>query len=94
MKVLKEIHRGDQTIGIVDSEYADRIVRTYGTKNDIPGMFLCREGDMWVAIDNTAGCAWTEEFHTKLWAVRWLTSSVDSDHAHAMDERLNRKKGE
>ncbi len=29
------------------------------------GLFLCREGKWWIAVDNTTGEAWTEEF-------RWL----------------------
>ena len=36
------------------------------------GCFLAKEGHRWVAVDNTTGDAWTEEFSRKCQAVRWL----------------------
>lgn len=36
------------------------------------GLFLTREMRRWVAVDNSDGNAWTEEFHSKRKAVRWL----------------------
>ena len=36
------------------------------------GLFLAKEGRKWVAVDNTTGDAWTEEFSRKRQAVRWL----------------------
>ena len=36
------------------------------------GLFLTKEGRKWVAVDNTTGDAWTEEFSRKCQAVRWL----------------------
>lgn len=36
------------------------------------GRFYAKEGDVWVAIDNSNGCAWTEEFPSKKAAKAWL----------------------
>ena len=36
------------------------------------GLFLCREGKWWIAVDNTTGEAWTEEFLWKWHALCWL----------------------
>ena len=36
------------------------------------GLFLTKEGQKWVAVDNTTGDAWTEEFSQKRQAIRWL----------------------
>lgn len=36
------------------------------------GLFLTREAHRWIAVDNADGNAWTEEFHSKRKAVRWL----------------------
>jgi len=42
-------------------------------KNRTPfGHFLTKEGRKWVAVDNSTGDAWTEEFTRKRQAVRWL----------------------
>ncbi|MEY8232563.1 hypothetical protein AALA82_13225 [Oscillospiraceae bacterium 50-16] len=41
------------------------------------GLFLTKEGRKWVAVDNTTGDAWTEEFSRKRWAVRWLRSKFE-----------------
>ena len=36
------------------------------------GLFLAHEGKVWVAVDNSTGHAWTEEFSSPQEAVRWL----------------------
>ena len=36
------------------------------------GCFLMKECRKWVAVDNTTGDAWTEEFSRKRQSVRWL----------------------
>jgi len=41
------------------------------------GLFLTKEGRKWVAVDNTTGDAWTEEFSRKRQAVRWLRSKFE-----------------
>ena len=41
------------------------------------GLFLTKEGRIWVAVDNTTGDAWTEEFSRKRHAVRWLRGKFE-----------------
>ena len=41
------------------------------------GLFLTKEGRKWVAVDNTTGDAWTEEFSRKHQAVRWLRGKFE-----------------
>ncbi|NCE65557.1 hypothetical protein D1159_13445 [Pseudoflavonifractor sp. 524-17] len=41
------------------------------------GLFLTKEGRTWVAVDNTTGDAWTEEFSRKRQAVRWLRGKFE-----------------
>ena len=41
------------------------------------GLFLTKEGDRWVAVDNRDGDAWTEEFSRKRQAVRWLRGKFE-----------------
>ena len=41
------------------------------------GLFLTKEGRKWVAVDNTTGDAWTEEFSRKRQAVRWLRGNFE-----------------
>ena len=41
------------------------------------GVFLTKDGRKWVAVDNTTGDAWTEEFSRKHQAVRWLRGKFE-----------------
>ena len=41
------------------------------------GLFLTKEGLKWVAVDNTTGDAWTEEFSRKHQAIRWLRGKFE-----------------
>lgn len=41
------------------------------------GLFLTKEGHKWVAVDNTTGDAWTEEFSRKRQAIRWLRGKFE-----------------
>ena len=41
------------------------------------GLFLTREGRKWVAVDNSTGDAWTEEFRWKHQAVCWLRGEFE-----------------
>ena len=41
------------------------------------GLFLTKEGRTWVAVDNTTGDAWTEDFSRKHQAVRWLRGKFE-----------------
>ncbi len=41
------------------------------------GHFLTKKGRKWVAVDNSTGDAWTEEFPRKRQAVRWLRGKFE-----------------
>ena len=41
------------------------------------GLFLTKEGRTWVAVDNSTGDAWTEEFSRKRQAIRWLQGKFE-----------------
>ena len=41
------------------------------------GLFLTKEGRKWVAVDNSTGDAWTEEFSRKRQAVHWLRGEFE-----------------
>lgn len=41
------------------------------------GLFLAKDGRKWVAVDNSTGDAWTEEFTRKRQAVRWLCGKFE-----------------
>ena len=57
----------------VSSELLGRIIELR-----IPsGLFLTKEGRKWVAVDNTTGDAWTEEFSRKHQAIRWLRGKFE-----------------
>ena len=41
------------------------------------GLFLTKGGRRWVAVDNSTGDAWTEEFSRKRQAIRWLRGKFE-----------------
>ena len=41
------------------------------------GLFLAKEGQKWVAVDNSTFDAWTEEFSRKRQAIRWLRGEFE-----------------
>ena len=41
------------------------------------GLFLTKEGHTWVAVDNSTGDAWTEEFRWRYQAIRWLRGKFE-----------------
>ena len=53
------------------------------------GLFYGREGDSWVAIDNSNGCAWTEEFDTETEAIAWLNGEFEVGDDESYDDWEN-----
>jgi len=52
----------------VSSEFLGRVI-----EHRVPlGLFLAKEGGLWVAVDNRDGDAWTEDFATKRECLKWL----------------------
>ena len=97
---ILEIHRIEQPIilsvggtiyAIVTEEDIGRVIDHYGTASDIAGLFVAPTDKGFVAVDNRTGNAWTEDFRTLEWAVRWLTDRcVDTEQAHERDDELYR----
>ena len=63
------------------------------------GLFYCKDGRVWVAVDNSTGDAWTEEFVSESSARAWLVGEIKSKPermANAtlemMKERLKEKR--
>ena len=51
------------------------------------GRFLSKDGSIWVAVDNSTGDAWTEDFISKRDAVRWLRGEFEvGDGSKSMEE--------
>lgn len=55
-------------IKIINAEQADSIIKNYKPL----GLFMLKDKDVWVGIDNHDGNAWTEEYATKFECERWL----------------------
>ena len=53
------------------------------------GLFLTKEGRIWVAVDNTTEDAWTEEFSCKRQAVHWLRGKFEVSDQVAQWNRIN-----
>ena len=51
------------------------------------GLFLTKEGNKYVAIDNTDGNAWTEEFKKITVAMAWLRGEMDTGEAYEADNK-------
>ena len=61
------------TIKRVSPEYLGKVI-----DERIPcGRFLTKERRNWVAVDNSTGDAWTEEFSRKRQAIRWLRGKFE-----------------
>ena len=41
------------------------------------GYFLSQSGSQWVAVDNSTGDAWTEDFDSKYQAIHWLRGDFE-----------------
>lgn len=53
----------------------DEILNSPGEKYEPLGLYVCPDEvgcTIWTAVDNSTGDAWTEEFGSRMMAVRWL----------------------
>lgn len=57
------------------------------------GKFYAQDGNVWVAVDNSTGNAWTEEFSSEENAKRWLkdTSLTPDDIEDGLNEDIENK---
>ena len=58
----------------VSGEELDSII----DKREPIGLFYCKDGRVWVAVDNSTGDAWTEEFKSESAARAWLVGAIKS----------------
>lgn len=55
------------------------------------GLFITKDGDKYIAIDNSEGHAWTEEFRSLYVADCWLTGDIESTfEAYETDRAITR----
>ncbi len=60
-------------IQIVDIIVLDSVIETYQPK----GLYLAYDGKRWIAVDNSTGDAWTEDFRCKFRAIQWLKGKFE-----------------
>ena len=70
--VFQHIH-SDEWFSFVDGEAASRIIET----RQPLGLFLRRDGETYVGIDNSNGDAWTEEFKSEADCLLWLAGVLE-----------------
>lgn len=71
-------------IQIIDNETSHKIIETRKPE----GLFLTIENRRMVAIDNTSGNAWTEDFRNEKVALRWLKGEIDTEEAYRLDKEV------
>lgn len=57
----------------VTKEEADTIIKSYAPI----GLFILKEGDTYIGIDNSAGDCWVEEFICEDLCTKWLNGEVE-----------------
>ncbi len=60
-------------IQIVDTTVLDSVIETYQPK----GLYLAYDGKWWIAVDNSTGSAWTEDFGNQSTAINWLRGEFE-----------------
>ena len=71
----KEEYKMLHEIKEVNSEQLKRIIET----KEPLGLYYTKENEIYVAVDNSKGNAWTEEFSTKEMAVKYLNGDCPCD---------------
>lgn len=69
-------------IELVNHEKALQIIES----REPLGLFISKDGEKYVAIDNQTGDAWTEEFNSLYVANCCLTGSMDTEEAYKVDD--------
>lgn len=52
------------------------------------GLFIAKENNKYIAIDNRSGDAWTEEFYSLYVANCWLVDDLLTEEAYAVDNAI------
>ena len=72
-EIFRKLKRSSPKIQRVSQKFLEQVI-----EHRTPcGLFLTREGRMWVAVDNSSFDAWTENFDNKRQAVRWLRGKFE-----------------
>ena len=53
-------------------------------------LYIAKDGDKYIAIDNTNGDCWTEEFKSLYVANCWLMDTMDTEEAYKVDAAITR----
>lgn len=58
----------------IDGQQAHDIINSSDIEGQYEprGLFICKECNVYVGIDNSDGCCWTEDFKSKGKCRRWL----------------------
>lgn len=54
------------------------------------GLFIAKDGDKYITIDNMTADAWTEEFKSLYVANCWLMDTMDTEEAYKVDAAITR----
>lgn len=73
----------------VSPERLWEIIRQYAPQ----GCFLAKEGRKWVALDNSTGDRWVEEFPRKRQAIRWLRGEFEVGDRAGQWDRISDAEG-
>ncbi len=60
-------------IQIVDTTFLASVIETYQPE----GLYLAYDGKWWIAVDNSTGSAWTEDFTNQSTAISWLRGEFE-----------------
>ncbi len=63
----------DYEIQRVSLDELNKVIALYAPR----GLFLAKGNNLWIAVDNSTGDAWTEGFQSRQQAVRWLRGEFE-----------------
>lgn len=86
--IRKDNEMSNDDIKLITHEEACKLISSCdGGNNYRPiGKFIAQERDIWCAIDNSNGWAWTETFPTHELAVAYLKDEIESDCAEEIED--------
>lgn len=65
-------------IKFVELEKVSKIIENFNNKKPSEiGKFLTVEGNLYIAVDNSTGDAWTEDFPDMKDAIDWLNDKIE-----------------
>ena len=73
LEIIRNINESDTSAKEMSVEEIDKVIETREPK----GTFYAKDNDGYVAVDNTDGNAWTEDFKSKEDAIKWLSDKSE-----------------